>query len=146
MSYLFIQLAVADICTIELKEEIEDYQFKILIRDEEIKKLEFKNELTQRIIRKNEQMHNDVTGTREERENSLQDTPRCLKELEEKTELLKQYKVKVSTNSVVHSNDLKTSALKKMIFYNENEMLVKHKRKVSCSSQNKPCGYICNTF
>ena len=70
--------------------------------DVKIKKLQFQNELMQRIVLKNEKTQNEVIRMKQELEIMRRENVTYIKDLEKKTELLKQYKVKVSISFVIH--------------------------------------------
>ena len=81
----------------ELKKEIEKGKSRILLHNEKVKKIEFKNELMERIALKNERIHNEVIRMKQEIEISNQEKVNYLTDIEKKNEVLKQYKVRVST-------------------------------------------------
>ena len=64
-------------------------------QDKEIKKLAFKNELTEKVILKYEHVQNEITKTRQENESLLQERIRLLREIEKKNYLLEECEIKV---------------------------------------------------
>ena len=82
--------------SVELKKEIERCKSKLLQSDEKVKKIEFKNELMERIALKNERIHNEVTRMKQDIEISKQEKVKYLTDIKKKNEVLKQYKVRVS--------------------------------------------------
>ena len=71
----------------------------IELRDKEIRKFAFKNELMEKLALKHEKIETEVIMMRQERESLLQENARVVKEIEKKNEDLKQHEGKVCLNS-----------------------------------------------
>ena len=69
-------------------------------RDKEIKKLAFKNELKEKFIFKHEHIQNEVTKTRQENENLLQEKAILSREIERKNYVLEEREIKVCVVSI----------------------------------------------
>ena len=92
----------------------------IELRDREVRKLAFRNELMEKLAVKHEHIETEVLMLRQEKENLLQENARVLKEIEEKNDDLKQYEIKVcvfSTLFFISKTVIQLILLKEVMLY-----------------------------